>query len=83
MIPAARDHDCRRTQPAPRQSSAAHGSAADGQLTGVQLSDLVFALVGVGALLAGILPRVLERRPLSMPIAFLAIGMIVFALPLG
>jgi NhaP-type Na+/H+ or K+/H+ antiporter len=49
----------------------------------VQLSDLLFALFGVGALLAGILPRVLERRPLSMPIVFLALGMLVFALPLG
>ena len=34
-------------------------------------ADLAFAVVGVGALLAGLLPRVLERRPLSMPIAFL------------
>jgi NhaP-type Na+/H+ or K+/H+ antiporter len=49
----------------------------------VQLPDLLFALFGVGALLAGILPRVLERRPLSMPIVFLALGMLVFALPLG
>jgi NhaP-type Na+/H+ or K+/H+ antiporter len=56
---------------------------ADGQSMRVQLSDLVFALIGVGALLAGILPRLLERRPLSMPIAFLALGMLVFALPLG
>ncbi len=54
-----------------------------GQSIRVQLSDLVFALIGVGALLAGILPRLLERRPLSMPIAFLALGMLVFALPLG
>jgi NhaP-type Na+/H+ or K+/H+ antiporter len=49
----------------------------------MQQSDLLFALFGVAALLAGILPRVLERRPLSMPIVFLALGMIVFALPLG
>ncbi|MET0492566.1 MAG: cation:proton antiporter, partial [Actinoplanes sp.] len=49
----------------------------------MQLPDLLFALFGVGALLAGILPRVLERRPLSMPIVFLALGMLVFALPLG
>ncbi|MBB2942851.1 NhaP-type Na+/H+ or K+/H+ antiporter [Actinoplanes lutulentus] len=49
----------------------------------MQLSDVVFALVGVGALLAGVLPRLLERRPLSMPIAFLALGLIVFGLPLG
>ncbi|WP_446219698.1 cation:proton antiporter domain-containing protein [Micromonospora sp. IBHARD004] len=45
--------------------------------------DVAFALVGVGALLAGILPRVLERRPLSMPIAFLGLGMLVFLLPTG
>jgi NhaP-type Na+/H+ or K+/H+ antiporter len=54
-----------------------------GQCLQVQLPDLLFALFGVGALLAGILPRVLERRPLSMPIVFLALGMVVFAVPLG
>ena len=46
-------------------------------------ADLVFAVAGVGALLAGLLPRLLEERPLSMPIAFLGLGMLVFALPLG
>ncbi|WFE39568.1 cation:proton antiporter [Micromonospora sp. WMMD998] len=45
--------------------------------------DVGFALLGVGALLAGILPRMLEKRPLSMPIAFLGLGMLVFALPTG
>ncbi|MEV4532879.1 cation:proton antiporter [Asanoa sp. NPDC049518] len=45
-------------------------------------ADAAFAILGVGALLAGVLPRALERRPLSMPIAFLLLGMIVFALPL-
>ncbi|KAB1144387.1 sodium:proton antiporter, partial [Micromonospora sp. AMSO12t] len=45
--------------------------------------DVAFAVVGLGALLAGILPRVLERRPLSMPIAFLGLGMLVFLLPIG
>ena len=45
--------------------------------------NVAYALVGVGALLAGILPRVLERRPLSMPIAFLGLGMLVFLLPTG
>lgn len=45
--------------------------------------DVAFALLGVGALLAGILPRLLERRPLSMPIAFLGLGMLVFLLPTG
>ncbi len=54
-----------------------------GQLARVQTSDVALAVIGFGALLAGILPRVLERRPLSMPIAFLALGMLVFGLPLG
>ncbi|MCM0677794.1 cation:proton antiporter [Micromonospora phytophila] len=45
--------------------------------------DVAFAVVGLGALLAGILPRVLERRPLSMPIAFLGLGMLIFLLPVG
>ncbi|MEV1328755.1 cation:proton antiporter [Micromonospora costi] len=45
--------------------------------------DVAFAVVGLGALLAGILPRILERRPLSMPIAFLGLGMAVFLLPTG
>ncbi|MDG4824306.1 cation:proton antiporter [Asanoa sp. WMMD1127] len=46
-------------------------------------ADTAFAILGVGALLAGVLPRLLERRPLSMPIAFLLLGMAVFGLPLG
>ena len=48
----------------------------------MDLADLAFAVAGVGALLAGLLPRLLEERPLSMPIAFLGLGMLVFALPL-
>jgi NhaP-type Na+/H+ or K+/H+ antiporter len=49
----------------------------------MQKSDLAYTVVGAGALLAGILPRLLERRPLSMPIAFLGLGVLVFALPTG
>jgi NhaP-type Na+/H+ or K+/H+ antiporter len=45
-------------------------------------ADLAFAVTGVGALLAGLLPRLLEGRALSMPVAFLGLGMLVFALPL-
>lgn len=52
-------------------------------LPGIQVSDVLFALFGLGALLAGILPRVLERRPLSMPMAFLGLGLLLFGLPLG
>jgi len=44
-------------------------------------ADLAYAVIGVGALLAGVLPRLLEGRPLSLPIAFVGLGMLVFALP--
>src|SRR4029453_19326908 len=46
------------------------------------LADLAFAVAGVGALLAALLPRLLEGRPLSLPVAFLGLGMLVYALPL-
>ncbi|MBW0116447.1 cation:proton antiporter [Pseudonocardia abyssalis] len=45
----------------------------------MDLIDLTFALVGIGALAAGLLPRLLAGRPLSMPIVFLGLGMAVFA----
>jgi sodium/hydrogen antiporter len=48
----------------------------------VDLADLVFAVVGVGALLASLLPRVLEGRPFSLPIVFLGLGLLLGALPL-
>jgi NhaP-type Na+/H+ or K+/H+ antiporter len=47
----------------------------------VTVVDLAYAVAGVGALLAALLPRLLEGRALSMPIAFLGLGMLVFALP--
>jgi NhaP-type Na+/H+ or K+/H+ antiporter len=47
----------------------------------VDLPDLVFAVVGVGALLASLLPRVLEGRPFSLPIVFLSLGLLLGALP--
>ena len=45
----------------------------------MDLLDLTYALIGVGALLAGLLPRLLADRPLSMPIVFLGLGVLVFA----
>jgi sodium/hydrogen antiporter len=48
----------------------------------VDLPDLMFAVVGLGALLASLLPRVLEGRPFSLPIVFLAFGLVLGALPL-
>lgn len=44
--------------------------------------DLAFAIAGIAALLAGLLPRLLEGRPLSLPVAFLGLGMLIFVLPL-
>lgn len=46
----------------------------------VELLDLTYALIGVGALLAGLLPRLLANWSLSMPIVFLGLGVAVFAL---
>lgn len=43
--------------------------------------DLSYALVGVVALLAG--PRSLASRPISLPIVFLGLGIVVFLLPIG
>ncbi|GHD21822.1 cation:proton antiporter [Streptomyces galbus] len=45
-------------------------------------ADVVFAWLGVGALLAAVLPRVLAGRPLSMPLVFLLCGIGVYLLPL-
>jgi NhaP-type Na+/H+ or K+/H+ antiporter len=47
----------------------------------LEIVDFAYALVGTGALLAAVLPRLVQSRPFSMPIAFLAFGMLVFALP--
>ncbi|RZT86892.1 sodium/proton antiporter (CPA1 family) [Pseudonocardia sediminis] len=45
----------------------------------MDLFDLTYGLIGVGALLAGLLPRLLAGRPLSLPIVFLGLGMAAFA----
>ncbi|MEV5462986.1 cation:proton antiporter [Streptomyces sp. NPDC002788] len=45
-------------------------------------ADAVFAWLGVGALLAAVLPRVLSGRPLSLPLVFLLCGIGVYLLPL-
>ncbi|MEV5338714.1 cation:proton antiporter [Streptomyces sp. NPDC052676] len=46
------------------------------------IADAVFAWLGVGALLAAVLPRVVAGRPLSMPLVFLVGGIGVYLLPL-
>jgi NhaP-type Na+/H+ or K+/H+ antiporter len=52
-----------------------------GHTRGVDLPDLLFAVVGVGALLASLLPRVLEGRPFSLPIVFVTLDLLLGALP--
>lgn len=47
----------------------------------ITLGDLVFLVVGLGALLAAVLPRLLDGRPLSLPIVFLGLGALAGALP--
>ncbi|MGV9776098.1 cation:proton antiporter [Streptosporangium sp. NPDC003464] len=44
--------------------------------------DLIFALAGAGALLAAVLPRLLNRRPFSLPLACLIGGALLYLLPL-
>ncbi|MFD4540143.1 cation:proton antiporter [Streptomyces bauhiniae] len=46
------------------------------------MSDGVFMALGVGALLAAALPRLVAGRPLSMPLVFLLCGIAVYLLPL-
>ncbi|MER7760945.1 cation:proton antiporter [Streptomyces sp. NPDC097619] len=45
------------------------------------LSDAVYLAMGLVALGAAVLPRLLFRRPLSMPMVFLAAGMVAASLP--
>lgn len=45
------------------------------------LSDAVYLAMGIGALGAAVLPRLVFRRPLSMPMVFLTAGMLAAALP--
>ncbi|RII20457.1 Na(+)/H(+) antiporter NhaH [Streptomyces sp. YIM 130001] len=46
-------------------------------------ADVGYACLGVGALLAAVLPRLVARQPMSMPMVFLAVGFLVYVLPTG
>ena len=70
--------------PLTARSDAGLGVAAGlrGTAEGVTKSDLVFAVIGVGAMLAAVLPRLLEgRRPVSLPIVFLLLGALIGLAP--
>ncbi|MFI7705693.1 cation:proton antiporter [Nonomuraea sp. NPDC049480] len=45
--------------------------------------DLILALAGAAALLAAVLPGLLVRRALSLPLVYLVGGVVLFLLPLG
>ena len=45
------------------------------------LSDLAFLVVGLGALLAAVVPRLVAGRPMSLPIVFLGLGALLGAVP--
>ncbi|MFJ3819290.1 cation:proton antiporter [Streptomyces sp. NPDC090056] len=45
-------------------------------------ADLVFTALGLGALAAAVLPRLVRRMPFSMPMVFLAVGALTGLLPL-
>ncbi|WP_327188555.1 cation:proton antiporter [Streptomyces xinghaiensis] len=45
------------------------------------LIDWIFALFGLGALLAAVLPRAVARLPLSLPMVFLGGGLLLYLLP--
>lgn len=49
----------------------------------VTAADVGYACVGLGALLAAVLPRLVARQPMSMPMVFLAVGFLVYLLPTG
>ncbi|WSI35171.1 cation:proton antiporter [Streptomyces sp. NBC_01341] len=49
----------------------------------ITTTGAVYGCLGLGALLAAVLPRLLSRRPVSPPMVFLASGVLVYALPLS
>ena len=45
--------------------------------------ELLLAILGLAVLASAVLPRLVHRRPISVPIVYVATGMVLFALPLG
>jgi NhaP-type Na+/H+ or K+/H+ antiporter len=44
---------------------------------------LLLAVLGVAILMAAVLPEIISRLPLSLPIIYVASGMVLFSLPIG
>lgn len=49
----------------------------------MDLYDVGLLLAGFGVLGSVVLPRVLHSRPLSLPLVYVGLGVVIFALPLG
>jgi NhaP-type Na+/H+ or K+/H+ antiporter len=47
----------------------------------VTKSDLFFLVIGLGALLSALLPRLLDKRPVSLPIVFVVLGALIGLAP--
>ncbi|HVM11518.1 MAG TPA: cation:proton antiporter [Actinomycetota bacterium] len=45
--------------------------------------DVLLTIAGVAALGAALLPRMIAQHPVSFPMVYVALGMLLFALPLG
>src|SRR5512146_1311122 len=72
-LPASvRDVTCVRTRRC--RTSAGWVPMLPGREPGVEPVEVGYAVVGLAALLAGLLPRLLERRAFSMPLSFLLLG---------
>lgn len=49
----------------------------------MEVAMLLYAVAGGAALLTAVLPQVLYRRPISMPLVLLLVGFVLYQLPLG
>jgi NhaP-type Na+/H+ or K+/H+ antiporter len=49
----------------------------------VESYPILLAVLGLTVLIAAVLPNIVERLPISLPMVVVAIGMLVFALPVG
>ncbi len=66
---------------AARPGRLRRGPRGHSLLVDLTLTDAAFLVVGVAALLAGVIPRLVAGRPVSLPIVFLFMGAAIGALP--
>lgn len=59
------------------------GRVSSGYCTSVETYPLVLAVLGVAIVAAAVLPTMLARVPVSMPIVYVGAGMLLFSLPIG